>query len=36
MANLPYINIHIELFQSSEAYLEAFQTPGMKRFWDNC
>ena len=36
MANLSCIHITIELFQSSEVYLEPCQTLGMKRFCDNC
>ena len=36
MANLSCIQIPIELFQSSEVYLEPCQTSGMKRFCENC
>ena len=36
MANLSYIHIPVEVFQSSEAYLGPCRTSGMKRFCENC
>ena len=36
MANLSCIHFPIELFQSSEAYLEPCQTSGMKHFCEHC
>ena len=36
MANLSYIHIPVEVFQSSEEYLRPCRTSGMKRFCENC
>ena len=36
MANLACIHIPIELFQSSEVFLESCKTSGVKRLSENC